>query len=344
MTVADLLEAVRADGLLTPGRPVVVMYSGGRDSTCLLDLAIRIAGTPAVTALHVNYGLREAATADERHCAGVCEELGVALEIRRPRRAHAPGSGNVQAPGSGNVQAPGSGNVQAPGSGNVQAWARDQRYAAAAELAEACAGDVAAGHTSTDQVETILYRLASSPSRRALLGMRVRDGRLIRPLLMVTRADTADHCRARGLSWREDESNDSDVYARSRIRHGLVPALEAAHPAAQANVLAVAEVLRQEAAVLDELVDEILAGRCEISLARLRSLSPALRRLVVQRLADEAAGRPAAGVARRADEVAAMPGRGSSALDLPAGVRASARDGVVRFGRTPHASAYTAAS
>ena len=336
MTVADLLEAVRADGLLTPGRPVVVMYSGGRDSTCLLDLAIRIAGTPAVTALHVNYGLREAATADERHCAGVCEELGVALEIRRPRRAHAPGSGNVQAPGSG--------NVQAPGSGNVQAWARDQRYAAAAELAEACAGDVAAGHTSTDQVETILYRLASSPSRRALLGMRVRDGRLIRPLLMVTRADTADHCRARGLSWREDESNDSDVYARSRIRHGLVPALEAAHPAAQANVLAVAEVLRQEAAVLDELVDEILAGRCEISLARLRSLSPALRRLVVQRLADEAAGRPAAGVARRADEVAAMPGRGSSALDLPAGVRASARDGVVRFGRTPHASAYTAAS
>ena len=344
MTVADLLEAVRADGLLTPGRPVVVMYSGGRDSTCLLDLAIRIAGTPAVTALHVNYGLREAATADERHCAGVCEELGVALEIRRPRRAHAPGSGNVQAAGSGNVQAPGSGNVQAPGSGNVQAWARDQRYAAAAELAEACAGDVAAGHTSTDQVETILYRLASSPSRRALLGMRVRDGRLIRPLLMVTRADTADHCRARGLSWREDESNDSDVYVRSRIRHGLVPALEAAHPAAQANVLAVAEVLRQEAAVLDELVDEILAGRCEISLARLRSLSPALRRLVVQRLADEAAGRPAAGVARRADEVAAMPGRGSSALDLPAGVRASARDGVVRFGRTPHASAYTAAS
>jgi tRNA(Ile)-lysidine synthase len=316
--MSDLLEAVRAEGLLTPGRPVVVMYSGGRDSTCLLDLAVRIAGAPAVTALHVNYGLRTAAAQDERHCARVCEELGVALEIRRPRRA------------------------MAPGSGNVQAWARDQRYGAAVELAEACAGDVAAGHTATDQVETILYRLASSPSRRALLGMRARDGRLIRPLLMVTRAGTADHCRARGLSWREDESNASDAYARNRIRHGLVPALEAAHPAAQVNVLAVAEILRQEGAVLDELVDEILAGRREISLARLRSLSPALRRLVVQRLADEAVERPAAGVARRADEVAAMADRGSSALDLPAGVRASARNGVVRFGRTPNASAYTA--
>ena len=56
--------------------------------------------------------------------------------------------------------------------GNLQAWARDERYGAAAELARARDADVAAGHTATDQVETILYRLASSPSRRALLGMR----------------------------------------------------------------------------------------------------------------------------------------------------------------------------
>jgi tRNA(Ile)-lysidine synthase len=63
-----------------------------------------------------------------------------------------------------------------------------------------------------------------------------------------------------------------------------------------------------------------------------------LRRLVVQRLADDAAGGPAAGVARRADEVAAMSDRGSSALDLPSGVRATAQDGIVCFGPTPHAS------
>ena len=56
---------------------------------------------------------------------------------------------------------------------------------------------------------------------------------------------------------------------------------------------------------------------------------------MVQRLADDAAGGPAAGVARRAEEVAAMPAHGTSALDLPSGVRATARDGVVTFGRTP---------
>ena len=72
---ADLLERVRAGGLLAAGRPVVVLFSGGRDSTCLLDLAVRIVGPAALTALHVNYGLRDGAELDERHCAGVCERL-----------------------------------------------------------------------------------------------------------------------------------------------------------------------------------------------------------------------------------------------------------------------------
>jgi hypoxanthine phosphoribosyltransferase len=305
-----LLQRVRDDRLLAPGRRVLVLYSGGRDSTCLLDLAVRIAGPGAVAALHVNYGLRDAAAEDERHCERLCAQLEVELEVRRPRRA------------------------AASGSGNLQAWARAQRYGAAARLASARGADVAAGHTSTDQVETILYRLASSPSRRALLGMRPRDGRLIRPLLRFTREDTAAYCVARGLRWREDESNASGAYARGRIRHGLVPALQAAHPAAQANVLALAKILREEGAVLDELVDTVLGGRPEISLARLRELAPALRRLVVQRLADAAAGEPAAGAGRRADDVAALSDRGSAALDLPHGVRATATAGIVRFGRT----------
>ncbi len=306
--MTDLLPRVEDAGLLQAGRAVVVLYSGGRDSTCLLDVAVRLCGADSVTALHVNYGLRDAAADDEQHCRRQCDGLMVRIRVDRPER---------------------------PQGGNLQAWARDQRYAAAAAIAANANADVAAGHTATDQVETILYRLASSPSRRALLGMRPRDGILIRPLLQFTRAQTAAHCQARGLSWREDESNASDAYARNRIRHGLVPALEAAHPAAQGNVLAVAEILRQEGAVLDELVDTVLQGRREIPLARLRELSPALQRLVVQRLADDAAGGPAAGVGRRANAVAALSDTGVASLDLPHGVRATATGGLLRFGRTP---------
>ena len=100
-------------------------------------------------------------------------------------------------------------------------------------------------------------------------------------------------------------------------------------------MLAVAEILRQEGAVLDELVDTVLQGRREIPLARLRELSPALQRLVVQRLADDAAGGPAAGVGRRANAVAALSDTGVASLDLPHGVRATATGGLLRFGRTP---------
>jgi tRNA(Ile)-lysidine synthase len=302
--IASMVDEVRAAGLLAPRRPVVVMVSGGRDSTALLDLAVRIAGREAVGAVHLNYGLREAAGGDEDWCAQLCERLRVPLTVIRPRQG---------------------------ARGNLQAWARAERYGAAAELARVRSADVAAGHTATDQVETVLYRLASSPSRRALLGMRSREGGVIRPLLPFTREQTAAYCRGLGLSWREDETNSSLDYARGRVREGVVPALRAIHPAAEQNVLALIEVLRGEADVLEELVNTVLGGSQELSLEQLRALPPALRRLVVQRLADGAAGCPAPGAARRADEVAAL--KDHAALDLPHGVRAVVQRGRLRMVR-----------
>jgi tRNA(Ile)-lysidine synthase len=299
-----VIDQVREDGLLAAGRPVVVLYSGGRDSTCLLDLAVRIAGREAVSALHVNYGLRDSADEDERHCTGRCAALGVELAVERPRR---------------------------PDSGNLQAWARDARYGAATKLALKRRADVAAGHTASDQVETILYRVASSPSRRALLGMRAREGSLVRPLLAFTREQTAAYCIERDLAWREDESNELHAFARNRIRHGLVPALRAVHPAAERNVLALLAVLRDEADVLQALVDDVLSGATTVKLATLRALPAALRRLVVQRLADAAAGGLAPGAARHAEELLKLSDQGTGALDIGSGVRAVAEYGVLRF-------------
>lgn len=307
-----MLEAVREGGLLPPGSRLVAMLSGGRDSVCLLDLAVRLLGAEAVTALHVNYGLRDDSGADEAHCAALCERLGVRLEAERPRRPEGPG--------------------------NLQAWARDTRYAAAARLAERQDASIATGHTADDQVETILYRLASSPSRRALLGMKPRDGRLVRPLLGFTRVQTTAYCEERRLEWRDDPSNEESAYARNRVRHGLAQALSEVHPAAARNVLRTAELLRDEAEVLDGLVAAELGGgdgapRGAIALDRLAALPPALRRLVVQRLADAAAGRPVPGAANHADEVAALRRTGTAMLDLGGGVRAVAERGIVRAER-----------
>jgi tRNA(Ile)-lysidine synthase len=192
-------------------------------------------------------------------------------------------------------------------------------------------GDFAAGHTASDQVETVLYRLAASPGRRALLGMAAREGRLIRPLLGVSRAETAAHCEARGLAWREDASNAAPEFARNRLRAELLPALRDLHPAAEANVLRTLALLRDEAAVLDAVVDQALAEAGDPpALQALRELPPALRRLALQRLADRAIGGQAPAIGHRTAEVLALSEGG--ALDVGGGLRAEVRAGALRFG------------
>jgi tRNA(Ile)-lysidine synthase len=351
MSPEEVLELVRAGGLLPRHGSVVAMLSGGRDSVCLLDLAQRLCGPRAVCALHVNYGLRPESDGDERHCRELCERLGVALEVVRAQRPAAV-SGNLQAwardlryeaamrvarewePGpsavvtaeqpstvaTGEPFAPaGTGESSAPaGTGESSAPAGTGEPSAALAAGESSAV-VATGHTASDQVETILYRLAASPGRRALLGMAPHEGRLVRPLLSLTREQTAAYCRARGLIWREDTSNADERYARARVRHGLVPALAAVHPAAQANVLRTAELLREEATLLDGLVQAELGDAHTIAVARLRGLHPALARLIVVRLAELAAGTFVPQAGARVAEILALSERAGGRAELHVG-------------------------
>jgi len=306
----EVLERVREGALLAGARPVVAMLSGGRDSVCLLDVAVRLLGAPAVSAMHVNYGLRTESDGDERHCAELCERLGVPLEVVRPTRTQT--------------------------SGNLQAWAREVRYEAGLRAAERCGGRLAAGHTASDQVETILYRLAASPGRRALLGMPPSEGRLVRPLLAVSREQTGSYCRERGLAWREDQSNLSDRYARNRVRHGLLPALRAVHPAAERNVLRTAKLLREETELLEALVAEELGSGQSVAIERLAQLPAALARLVVVRLAELAGGGYVPQAGDRVAELLALGARpGRAELHVGGSVGAVIERGQLRMVRLP---------
>jgi tRNA(Ile)-lysidine synthase len=319
-----VVDAVReaAAGPLTvaAGRPLLVMLSGGRDSVCLLDVALALHGPQQLGALHVNYGLREEAAADEQHCLALCESLGVELTVVRATR-----------PARG-----GAAEGERPGAGNLQAWAREVRYREAGLIAEQRDGLFASGHTASDQVETILYRLAASPGRRALLGMPDAEGRMIRPLLALTREQTLAYCEARSLPWREDASNDDERFARARVRHGLLESLRAVHPAADANVLRTARLLREETELLDGLVAEELAGRSSIEIARLRELPDALARLVVVRLAEEAVGDYVPQAGDRVQEILALAARGGRAeLHVGGNAGAVVEGGVLSMVRLP---------
>ena len=329
--VEQLREAVRETGLFARDRPLLAMISGGRDSTCLLDVAVAVLAPDHVFALHVNYALRPEAGAEEERCRELCAALGVELEVVRPDGAEAR-AGLAAAAGQGE----GAHHGEPQATGNLQAWARELRYGAAERLAAERDALIATGHTASDQVETILYRLAASPGRRALLGMPAAEGRLVRPLLGITREQTGAYCAARGLDWTDDASNEDTRFARARVRHGLVPALRAVHPAAESNVLRTALLLREETELLDGLVDEELAGRSAVELSRLKEMPPALARLVVVRLAEQATGGFVPRAGERVGELLELGRRGGRA-ELHVGGRAGAviEDGVVRMVRLP---------
>ncbi|HEV7938217.1 MAG TPA: tRNA lysidine(34) synthetase [Solirubrobacteraceae bacterium] len=346
MTAAEVRERVRASGLLSSDCGVVVMLSGGRDSVCLLDITVALCGAEQVHALHVNYGLRAESDEDERHCRELCGLLGVEIEVVQASR-DAQASGNLHAWARELRYAAAHELAQRlDRRRGVQAsepldGASTDGAAPTAELDTAGEGLprhdaprarrghhpfstlIATGHTATDQVETILYRLASSPGRRALLGMAASEERLVRPLLGLTRQDTAAYCQELKLAWHEDSSNDSQLYARARVRHGLVKALDAVHPAAQANVLRTAALLREETELLDALVDTELGVGASIAIERLRQLAPALQRLVVIRLAEDASGEFAPQAGERVGEILALGARGGRA-ELHVGGLASA--------------------
>ena len=302
------LEAARASGLIVAERPLLVLLSGGGDSVCLLDVALRLGAE--VSALHVNYGLREGSGPDAAFCRALCEQLGVPLTIERV----------------------------ALHEGNLQERARDARYALAEELA---AGDYAAAHTASDQAETVVYRLAVSPGTRALRGMAPRRGRLVRPLLEVTREQVRHYLRARGLRWREDPSNADRRFARARVRHEVLDVLRELSPAAEQTIAETARQLRDEGEVLESMAAEVLkelGGGPAIVLAELRSRPPALARLVLRRLAETAEGGPRSLSRAEADAILALgEGGGTRSLDLGRGLRAIAEYGTLRLTRDPDA-------
>jgi tRNA(Ile)-lysidine synthase len=214
---ARIDEHVRRHDLIPPGGEVVCLVSGGADSTCLWH-ALGALGY-RVSALHVDHGLRgEESEADARFCA---EALGARV---------------VEAPPSGNA---------------TEAGLRDLRYAVEA------GGLRATGHTASDQVETILYRLASSGT---LTGIRARreDG-VVRPLLTVWREETEAYCRAEGLEFRVDSTNPDT--ARGLIRREILPALRRLHPAAERNVLAALEQGERLPRTAERALLELLASR-----------------------------------------------------------------------------------
>jgi tRNA(Ile)-lysidine synthase len=210
---------IRRHGLIPPGGQVTCLVSGGADSTCLWHVLGELGYR--VSAVHVNHCLRgEESDADARFCA----------DVLRAQVLVAAGT---------------------PSKGNEEAALRAQRY----ELTIAH-GLRATGHTASDQVETVLYRLVSSGNTKAIK-VRREDG-VVRPLLEVWREDTVSYCEERGLEYRLDSSNANTK--RALIRDEILPLLRQLHPGADRNLLALGGERPRLPRELERTLAELLAS------------------------------------------------------------------------------------
>jgi tRNA(Ile)-lysidine synthase len=218
---ARVQDHIRRHELIPSGGDVTVLVSGGADSTCAWHLLRELGYT--VSALHVDHGLRGAESdADARFCR---ELMGAEV---------------VDGRGGPNA---------------TEDELRTIRYGFASDRLRAT------GHTASDQVETILYRLVSSGRPTGIKPLR-EDG-VVRPLLPLWRQETEAYCREHGLEYRSDSTNRDTI--RGLIRAEILPRLRRLHPAADANLLRALEDRRTlEPALADLLASPAGSKRVDL--------------------------------------------------------------------------------
>jgi tRNA(Ile)-lysidine synthase len=260
------------------GKSLVVGVSGGPDSLALLHV-LRGTGYPVLVA-SFNHRLRPEAEADVTHVQALAAAWGLSFVTD---------SADVAAYAAANGL-------------SVEEAARELRYRFLFRAArQAGAQAVAVGHTADDQAETVLMHFLRGAGISGLKGMLPRvvlpvfdpEIPLVRPLLGWTRAQTEAYCRQHNLPSRTDSSNADTAYFRNRLRHELLPLLEAYNPQIRAALTRTARALQGDLELLEALVDSTWDRAVTAStdrftafdLAQLGKLSPGLRRNLIRRAA-----------------------------------------------------------
>lgn len=250
--IRDRLQAALARLEPGPDHPVLIAFSGGLDSTVLLEACVDLLGANPVFAAHVHHGLQPAADGWARHCEQVADRLGIrfaalTLDAR-------------------------------PAGVNTESWAREGRYRLLCEQARRIdAVALLTAHHADDQLETVLMAWARGSGLDGLCGIapeRVKDGvRLLRPLLDLSRATLHEAAQQARLHWVEDPSNADTRLRRNAVRHRLVRKLDEVMPDFRARLPDTLEQLREARELIHrQAAADLRAARC--APAGARTLNP----------------------------------------------------------------------
>jgi hypoxanthine phosphoribosyltransferase len=310
--VAAVRHAVRhAIDDLPAGARVLVAGSGGADSTALAAATAFLSSTsrgPGIRAgfACVDHAWGDGSAAQAHRAAEAAEELGLYPAVV----------------------------LSAPAARSEGAARDARREALLAEAARQSATAILLAHTLDDQAETVLLRLGRGSGARSLSGMAPHTGIWRRPLLRLRREVVRASCAALELPVWDDPTNADPSFARSRVRHEVLPLLERhLGPGIAESLARTADLLRADADALEALAAEQARHNPLLHVGQLQPLAPAIRSRVL-RAAVIAAGSPA--TALTAGHVAALDAlvthwRGQGPLQLPGGVTAVRRDGRIEL-------------
>lgn len=230
------------------GQRVCVALSGGIDSVSLLHAciaALKQLQLDSVSAVHVHHGISPNADAWETFCRQFCTDHSISLVVHRVSVKHL---------GEG-----------------LEAAARTARYAA---LEQSDCDWILLGHHRDDQSETLLLNILRGSGVRGAAGMREQRGRLLRPLLNVSRIQIEEYAKQNALTWIEDESNANNEFTRNFLRGKAIPLMEQKIPQAAVSLARAASAFAEAADLLDQLASDDLGNELRLSVATLKSLSP----------------------------------------------------------------------
>ncbi len=248
-----LIELQKELGKLTaPGDEIVCAVSGGADSMALLWGLYLLKDTLgySLSAAHFDHGLRgEESRQDAQFVRAFCEYHEISLTV---------GSGKVVA-----------------GKKGLEAAARDARYA----FLDTLPGKIATAHTADDNAETVLMHLVRGTGLKGLGGIAPVNGRMIRPMLGITRQQVEEFLAQWSIPHREDSSNFGDDFLRNRLRHHVMPLLKQENPRLSENLSAMALRLRQDEAALSRMAEFDDLPDVE----KLKEMHPAIRSRMLER-------------------------------------------------------------
>jgi len=232
-------KTIQRHALCPPGTRLLIGLSGGSDSVALLFLLRDLAehgGFSVAGLAHLNHRLRASADEDEAFCRALADRLGSRIVVE---------DADVKGYASGR-------------SLSIEDAARRIRYDFLERAADMLgANGIAVGHTQDDQAETFLLKLMRGAGLTGLAGIYPRRGRVVRPVLDASRAELREYLRQQGERWVEDETNLGLGNPRNRVRHVVLPELDAAAGGATRPAIARAAALaREDGEWLDEVARE----------------------------------------------------------------------------------------